>query len=107
MHSVWTEATPQQTAAVQLANIGTAVTVPTLFGDERDAVIAKWNQLQAFWGAGKGYFTQQGQAVDFTPDNPFCLFKVSSVLLVDFVVREIKLSWVCEVRYVYVIDMCW
>jgi len=68
--------TPQQAPANALTNIGTAVTLPTLFNDERDVVIAKWNQLQAFWGTGKGYYTQQGDAVEFKPDNPFSLFKV-------------------------------
>jgi nuclear pore complex protein Nup54 len=46
-----------------------------VFGDERDAVLAKWNQLQAHWGKGKGYYYQQ-QFVEFKPDNVFCKFKV-------------------------------
>jgi nuclear pore complex protein Nup54 len=54
-----------------------AVSIPTIFGDERDAIVAKWNQLQAFWGSGKGYFSQQGEFVNFTADNPFSRFKVS------------------------------
>jgi nuclear pore complex protein Nup54 len=65
-----------QSAIVHTANIYSAVSMPLLFGDERDAVIAKWNQLQAFWGTGRGYFNQQGQYVDFMPDNPFSFFKV-------------------------------
>ncbi|XP_013380711.1 nucleoporin p54 [Lingula anatina] len=52
-----------------------AVSMPIIFGDERDAIIAKWNQMQAFWGVGKGYYSQQGAPVAFTPDNPFCRFK--------------------------------
>ena len=64
----------QQSAAQQLANMATAVSLPVIFGDERDALLAKWNQLQAYWGVGKGYFSQSG-AVDFTPENPFCRFK--------------------------------
>ena len=59
-----------------LTNMATAVSLPLIFGDERDAIIAKWNQLQAFWGTGKGFFNQSGQFVTFTPDNPFCRFKV-------------------------------
>jgi hypothetical protein len=32
----------------------TAVLAVNLFGDERDAVLAKCNLLQAQWGTGKG-----------------------------------------------------
>ncbi len=66
----------QQALTATHANIAKAVTLPVIFGDERDAIIAKWNQLQAFWGTGKGYFTQQGLFVDFNPSNLFCRFKV-------------------------------
>ncbi len=66
----------QQNAAAELTNMATAVSLPAIFGDERDAIIAKWNQLQAFWGTGKGYFNKQEPGVGFTPDNPFCRFKV-------------------------------
>lgn len=52
-----------------------AITLPQIYGDERDAIIAKWNQLQAYWGTGKGYFSQNG-VVNFTPENPYCKFKV-------------------------------
>ena len=52
-----------------------AVSVPQIFGDERDAIIARWNQVQACWGTGKGFFSQNG-VVEFKPDNPFCRFKV-------------------------------
>ncbi|KAL4230131.1 Nuclear pore complex protein Nup54 [Mactra antiquata] len=61
-------------SADELAKIAQAVSMPQLFGDERDTVIAKWNQLQALWGKGKGYYNQQ-QFVEFKPDNPFCRFK--------------------------------
>jgi len=61
--------------AQELAQIAQAVSMPQIFGDERDAVIAKWNQLQALWGKGKGYFSRT-QCVQFKPDNPFCKFKV-------------------------------
>ena len=68
----------QQPSLVNAANVYSAVSAPTLFGDERDAIVAKWNQLQSFWGTGRGYFNHQGQYVDFTPDNPFSFFKVCS-----------------------------
>ncbi|XP_033743990.1 nuclear pore complex protein Nup54-like isoform X2 [Pecten maximus] len=64
----------QQQNLQSLDNLGTAITTPQLYGDERDAIIAKWNQLQAYWGTGKGYFSQNG-CVTFTPENPYCKFK--------------------------------
>ncbi|OON19635.1 hypothetical protein X801_04494 [Opisthorchis viverrini] len=42
-------------------------------GDERDAIIARWNQLQAMWGTGTGY-SAHGIAT-YTPDNTFARFK--------------------------------
>ncbi|MGH0164676.1 UNVERIFIED_CONTAM: hypothetical protein FKN15_047307 [Acipenser sinensis] len=59
----------------QLINTASALSAPTLLGDERDAIFAKWNQLQAFWGTGKGYFNNSIPPVDFTQENPFCRFK--------------------------------
>ena len=69
-----------QLTAAGMANMATAVSLPLIFGDERDTVIARWNQIQAFWGSGKGFFNQQGQAVQFNSDNPFCRFKVNILL---------------------------
>ncbi|KAJ3605031.1 hypothetical protein NHX12_027082 [Muraenolepis orangiensis] len=63
---------PQQ---VQLYQQVTALSAPTLLGDERDAILAKWNQLQAYWGTGKGYYSNSMPPVDFTLENPFCRFK--------------------------------
>ncbi|KAG8200445.1 hypothetical protein JTE90_000527 [Oedothorax gibbosus] len=65
----------QATAPNNITNLVTALTFPMLYGDERDAIIAKWNQLQASWGTGKGYFDCNAQPVELTPDNPFCCFK--------------------------------
>lgn len=31
-----------------------AICTPSYFNNENDEVLRKWNQLQAFWGAGKG-----------------------------------------------------
>eukprot|EP00075_Anas_platyrhynchos_P022612 XP_027311865.1 nucleoporin p54 isoform X2 [Anas platyrhynchos] len=68
---------PTQTPAQsnQLINTASALSAPTLLGDERDAILAKWNQLQAFWGTGKGYFNNNIAPVEFTQENPFCRFK--------------------------------
>ena len=68
-----------QVAAVSLALLTAALSQPQIYGDERDGIIAKLNQLQACWGTGKGFYNQQG-AVDFLPQNPFCRFKVSTCL---------------------------
>ncbi|KAM3832157.1 nucleoporin p54 isoform 2-T2 [Vipera latastei] len=58
-----------------LINTASALSAPSLLGDERDAILAKWNQLQAFWGTGKGYFNNNIAPVEFTQENPFCRFK--------------------------------
>ncbi|XP_040183476.1 nucleoporin p54 isoform X2 [Rana temporaria] len=59
----------------QLYNAASALNAPTLLGDERDAILAKWNQLQALWGTGKGYFNSNIPPVEFTQENHFCRFK--------------------------------
>lgn len=67
---------PGQPQSNQLYQQVTALSAPTLLGDERDSILAKWNQLQAYWGTGKGYYTNNNPPVDFTQENPFCRFKV-------------------------------
>lgn len=62
-------------SASNIANLGAALSLPTVFNDERDTILAKWNQLQAFWGTGKGYFSATAAPVEFTTENPFCRFK--------------------------------
>ncbi|XP_065059226.1 nuclear pore complex protein Nup54-like isoform X2 [Rhopilema esculentum] len=65
----------QQQALNPLNAMTTAISMPALFGDERDSILAKFNQIQALWGAGKGYYAANQQPIDFTMDNPFCRFK--------------------------------
>lgn len=65
-----------QAQPTQLYQQVTALSAPTLLGDERDSILAKWNQLQAYWGTGKGYYSNNTPPVDFTQENPFCRFKV-------------------------------
>ncbi|OQR71009.1 nuclear pore complex protein Nup54-like [Tropilaelaps mercedesae] len=65
----------QQAAQAEANRIVTAVTLPLIYRDERDAVLTLFNQLQAKWGVGKGFMAQSGPPVTFTPDNPFCKFK--------------------------------
>uniref|UniRef100_A0A3Q3B0N8 54 kDa nucleoporin n=1 Tax=Kryptolebias marmoratus TaxID=37003 RepID=A0A3Q3B0N8_KRYMA len=64
-----------QAQPTQLYQQVTALSAPTLLGDERDSILAKWNQLQAYWGTGKGYYSNNNQPVEFTQENPFCRFK--------------------------------
>lgn len=66
---------PGQPQHTQLFQQVTALSAPTLLGDERDTILAKWNQLQAYWGTGKGYYSNNNPPVDFTQENPFCRFK--------------------------------
>ena len=66
-----------QSTLTPLAQLTAALSRPQIYGDERDGIIAKLNQLQACWGTGKGFYNQQG-VVDFLPQNPFCRFKVST-----------------------------
>ncbi|XP_072228467.1 nucleoporin p54 isoform X3 [Leuresthes tenuis] len=64
-----------QAQSTQLYQQVTALSAPTLLGDERDSILAKWNQLQAYWGTGKGYHSNNNPPVEFNQENPFCRFK--------------------------------
>lgn len=52
-----------------------ALSQPQLFGDERDQILAKFNQILASWGNGKAYFSRNGDKVELSPSNHFCRFK--------------------------------
>ncbi|XP_051960913.1 nucleoporin p54-like [Xyrauchen texanus] len=65
----------QGSQSSQLINTANALSAPSVLGDERDSILAKWNQLQAFWGTGKGYFNSSTPPVEFSLENPFCRFK--------------------------------
>ncbi|XP_031716091.1 nucleoporin p54 isoform X2 [Anarrhichthys ocellatus] len=73
--SLFGQQAQQQAQPSQLYQQVTALSAPTLLGDERDSILARWNQLQAYWGTGKGYYSNNHQPVDFTQENPFCRFK--------------------------------
>ncbi|KAH8271630.1 hypothetical protein KR018_011755 [Drosophila ironensis] len=47
----------------------------SIFGDERDNIVAKWNYLQAMWGTGKLFYSQSAAPVDITAENYLCRFK--------------------------------
>ncbi|NWU90825.1 NUP54 protein, partial [Upupa epops] len=80
--SLFSQPAQTPTQSNQLINTASALSAPTLLGDERDAILAKWNQLQAFWGAGKGYFNNNIAPVEFTQENPFCRFKAVGYSLI-------------------------
>ncbi|KAL1377089.1 hypothetical protein pipiens_016493 [Culex pipiens pipiens] len=60
--------TPEEAFAQSIFNV-------SIFGDERDTVIAKWNYLQAMLGTGKAFYSQSNAPVDITPNNYLCRFK--------------------------------
>ncbi|XP_068190175.1 nucleoporin p54 isoform X2 [Antennarius striatus] len=66
---------PGQNQATQLFQQATALSALNLLGDERNSILVKWNQLQAYWGTGKGYYSNNNPPVEFTQENPFCRFK--------------------------------
>uniref|UniRef100_A0A8R1Y4D3 Nup54 domain-containing protein n=1 Tax=Onchocerca volvulus TaxID=6282 RepID=A0A8R1Y4D3_ONCVO len=52
-----------------------SLTSPDLFGDERDGIIAKLNQLLSACGIGNGYYKGDQQPVSYNAENPFYQFK--------------------------------
>lgn len=47
----------------------------SIYGDERDTVLAKWNYLQTQWGAGKSFYNGNAAPYEIQPDNVLCRFK--------------------------------
>ncbi|XP_055611331.1 probable nucleoporin Nup54 isoform X2 [Uranotaenia lowii] len=60
--------TPEEAFAQSIFNV-------SIFGDERDTVIAKWNYLQAMLGTGKAFYSPTNPPVDITSSNYLCRFK--------------------------------
>jgi len=50
-----------------------ALSNASVYNDERDLILAKWNQLQAFYGFGKVFY--QNQSLDITKDSRLSRFK--------------------------------
>ena len=75
----------QQLVNHRMLTMVNAVRSPTVFDDDRDLVITRFNVLQACCGVGKGIARVEGyaepQTVDFTTENPFCKFKVWCLFL--------------------------
>lgn len=47
----------------------------SLFGDDRDNLLARWNLLQASWGVGKAFYAQNQAPLALNNENPLCRFK--------------------------------
>lgn len=56
-------------------NLVRSLTSTDLYGDQRDVIIAKLNQLLAACGIGTGYFKADQQPVAYSIDGPFHRFK--------------------------------
>jgi len=52
-----------------------ALQCPHLYGDERDTLIAKWNQVQAAWGNGRAIRHGNIDPIQLSARNMFCRFK--------------------------------
>ena len=52
-----------------------ALVNPQVYNDERDLILSKWNQLQAFYGFGKIFYQNSG--IDVNKDSRLTRFKVS------------------------------
>lgn len=47
----------------------------SVFGDERDTTLARWNYVQALLGTGKAFYSQSQNPVIISPQNYLCRFK--------------------------------
>ncbi len=66
----------QQQPQQQVEQLYNSVMHCSLFGDERDPILAKWNMLQASWGVGNAFFAHPPvPPLTLTPENPICRFK--------------------------------
>ena len=82
-----------------------------MFGDDKDQILVKFNVLQACCGTGKGLVNYYGQlqAVNFTPDNPLCRFKVcgwccsmvEQVRPLSYLFRQFKIRMPLHVETVF------
>ncbi|CEF64643.1 Nucleoporin p54 [Strongyloides ratti] len=52
-----------------------SVSGPELYGDKRDEIVAKLNQLSAASGIGKGYYKHDAPQVDYSPEGIFYRLK--------------------------------
>ncbi|THD24857.1 Nuclear pore complex protein Nup54 [Fasciola hepatica] len=72
--AVTTQSVQQQpTQQTSVDAFFTSLCQPLLFNDERDKIVARWNQLQVMWGTGIGYCSLG--VASYTPENTFARFK--------------------------------
>ncbi len=68
----------QQAAAMPATdNLMNSLVSAQIFNDDRDLILAKWNQLQAFYGFGKIFY--QNQTINASDDNQLTRFKVKHI----------------------------
>uniref|UniRef100_A0A8C4NCS2 Uncharacterized protein n=1 Tax=Eptatretus burgeri TaxID=7764 RepID=A0A8C4NCS2_EPTBU len=48
---------------------------PSILGDDRDATLARWNQLQMAWGCGRVFCSPTTAPLALNQSNPYCRFK--------------------------------
>ncbi|XP_046652113.1 nuclear pore complex protein Nup54-like [Daphnia pulicaria] len=66
---------PAQQAGTAVESVLSSVLYCNIYGDERDAILARWNLLQAAWGTGKGFYSGTASAIQYTAENSLCRFK--------------------------------
>lgn len=66
---------PQQQQPSESDLIDYAVYACSVFGDDRDDILRRWNMLQACWGVGKAVYNAAAPPVNLSPDNRYCKFK--------------------------------
>lgn len=66
-------AQPQAPQISQEEILVNALINATVYNDERDLILAKWNQLQAYYGTGKVFY--QNQAIEINKENRMNRFK--------------------------------
>ncbi|XP_040574305.1 nuclear pore complex protein Nup54 [Lepeophtheirus salmonis] len=64
----------QQQQAPSLDLLYSSILQCSVFGDDRDGLLGRWNLLQASWGSGKAALNQNS-IIEIRPDNPLNRFK--------------------------------
>ncbi|KAH7645742.1 nuclear pore complex protein Nup54 [Dermatophagoides farinae] len=69
----------QQQPSQQQQNVPlTSLFMPKIFNDDRDNIIGLFNQIQAFWGAGKAYYSAFNPPYELNKTDSFNRFKTIS-----------------------------
>jgi nuclear pore complex protein Nup54 len=73
--SLFSAPSSQQQQPSESELIDYSVYACSIFGDDRDDILRRWNMLQACWGVGKAVYNASAPPVNLTPDNRYCKFK--------------------------------